>query len=376
MPRVVLEGVTKVFPVHNREPVVALSGLSLSVEHNECLAILGPSGSGKTTALRLIAGLETLSSGGISIDGRLVHDLAPKQRDVAMVFQGPSLYPHMSVEENLAFGLRVRGHRRAEIQQRVDEVAQLLGLTELLPSRPMHLSGGQKQRVALGRALVRRASVLLLDEPLANVDPTLRAQMRQEISSLRRKLGTTMIYVTHDHLEALMLGDRVAVLRDGALQQVDEPQALYQHPANLFVAGFVGFPPMNLVAGTLVTVGKALSFQPTAAQGISNSNSTLELPPATADKLRARQKVVLGLRPEQIAMGGDQATALGGVIRARVTSVQTAGPDTYVQAQWHGASILVRAASTLELVRDQDYQFVIDLARACFFDGSSSKAIV
>jgi multiple sugar transport system ATP-binding protein len=245
MARVAFDEATKVYP----GPVVALDHLTLDVADGECLILVGPSGCGKSTALRMVAGLERISDGTISIGDRLVNDVPPKDRDIAMVFQNYALYPHMTVEKNLGFGLRRRHTPREDVRQRVDEMSEMLGLQDLLRRRPGQLSGGQRQRVAMGRALVREPEVFLLDEPLSNLDAKLRVQMRSELKRLHDRIGVTTIYVTHDQVEAITLGERIAVLSEGVLQQVGPPQDVYDHPANVFVAGFIGSPPMNLLKG-------------------------------------------------------------------------------------------------------------------------------
>jgi multiple sugar transport system ATP-binding protein len=243
--RVAFEDVTKVYP----GAVVAVERLSLEAADGEFLILVGPSGCGKTTALRMVAGLERISDGTITIGDRVVNDVPPKDRDIAMVFQNYALYPHMTVEKNLAFGLRQRRTSRPDVRRRVEEVSRMLGLEQLLQRRPGQLSGGQRQRVAMGRALVREPDVFLLDEPLSNLDAKLRVQMRSELKRLQSRLGVTTIYVTHDQVEAITLGERIAVLSDGVLQQVGRPQDVYDHPDNVFVASFIGSPPMNLLKG-------------------------------------------------------------------------------------------------------------------------------
>jgi multiple sugar transport system ATP-binding protein len=242
MAEIVLDQITKLFG-----DVIAVNSVSLEIPDGEFVVLVGPSGCGKSTILRMIAGLEEVTAGEISIDGEQVTDLEPKLRDIAMVFQNYALYPHMSVAANLEFGLKLRHMPKAERQRRVQEVAEILGLDQLLHRKPSELSGGQRQRVAIGRAMVREPKAFLMDEPLSNLDAKLRVHMRAELQRLHERLGTTTVYVTHDQVEAMTLGDRVAVLRDGVLQQVDTPQNLYRHPANLFVAAFIGSPPMNLV---------------------------------------------------------------------------------------------------------------------------------
>jgi multiple sugar transport system ATP-binding protein len=245
MARVAFDEATKVYP----GPVVALDHLTLDVADGEFLILVGPSGCGKSTALRMVAGLERISDGTISIGDRVVNDVPPKDRDIAMVFQNYALYPHMTVEKNLGFGLRRRHTPREDVRQRVDDMSEMLGLQDLLRRRPGQLSGGQRQRVAMGRALVREPEVFLLDEPLSNLDAKLRVQMRSELKRLHDRIGVTTIYVTHDQVEAITLGERIAVLSEGVLQQVGPPQDVYDHPANVFVAGFIGSPPMNLLKG-------------------------------------------------------------------------------------------------------------------------------
>jgi multiple sugar transport system ATP-binding protein len=245
MARVAFDEATKVYS----GPVVALDHLTLDVADGEFLILVGPSGCGKSTALRMVAGLERISDGTISIGDRVVNDVPPKDRDIAMVFQNYALYPHMTVGKNLGFGLRRRHTPREDVRQRVDEMSEMLGLQDLLRRRPGQLSGGQRQRVAMGRALVREPEVFLLDEPLSNLDAKLRVQMRSELKRLHDRIGVTTIYVTHDQVEAITLGERIAVLSEGVLQQVGPPQDVYDHPANVFVAGFIGSPPMNLLKG-------------------------------------------------------------------------------------------------------------------------------
>src|ERR671937_131749 len=251
MAEIVLEGVTKLFD----DGTVAVSDLNLSVEDGALMVLVGPSGCGKTTSLRMVAGLEEITAGHVRIGDRVVNEVAPKDRDIAMVFQNYALYPHMTVFENMAFGLRLRKVKRPEVRERVEGTARTLALFELLTRKPGQLSGGQRQRVAMGRAIVREPKAFLMDEPLSNLDAKLRVQMRSEISRLQRDVGVTTIYVTHDQVEAMTMGDRVAVLKHGVLQQIDPPSRLYRRPANLFVAGFIGSPAMNLVEAQVARSG-------------------------------------------------------------------------------------------------------------------------
>jgi multiple sugar transport system ATP-binding protein len=295
--------------------VVAISELNLEIPEGEFVILVGPSGCGKTTALRMVAGLEEVTSGEIRIGERVVNDLPPTERDIAMVFQNYALYPHMTVADNIAFPLRQRRIAKNEIRQRIDEVAHLLGIEELLERRPRALSGGQRQRVAIGRALVRRPRAFLMDEPLSNLDAKLRVQMRAELISLHKRIAITTIYVTHDQTEAMTLGDRVVVLNKGVVQQVDTPDRLYRHPANTFVAGFIGSPAMNFLEGTLD--GGTLTIGP----------HRLELP----DLLRGNLKrlggaVIVGLRPEDFAPDSDA----NGSIPARIEISERLGPEVLV----------------------------------------------
>src|SRR5689334_2590348 len=242
MGQVVLKGINKFY-----DSVHAVKDVNLEIRDKEFVVLVGPSGCGKTTTLRMIAGLEAISSGDISIDGNVINELAPMDRDIAMVFQNYALYPHMSVYDNMAFGLKMRKFDRADIDRRVQEAADILGIQQLLQRKPRQLSGGQRQRVALGRAIVRHPQVFLFDEPLSNLDAKLRVQMRVELKKLHERLGTTAIYVTHDQVEAMTLGDRVVVMKDGLVQQVGDPMELYNEPANRFVAGFIGSPAMNFI---------------------------------------------------------------------------------------------------------------------------------
>ncbi len=289
MARVVLKSLSKRF----RE-VVAVDDLTLEVEDKEFLVLVGPSGCGKTTALRCIAGLEDVTTGEIYIGDRLVNDVSPKDRDIAMVFQNYALYPHMNVYDNMAFGLKLRKFPKAEIQRRVTDAAEMLGLQGLLRRKPRELSGGQRQRVALGRAIVREPKVFLMDEPLSNLDAKLRVQTRAELIKLHRRLGITTIYVTHDQTEAMTMGDRIAVLNDGKMQQVDSPLALFNQPANMFVAGFIGTPAMNFLQATLEGEDGRVYVKTDALR--------LQLPERCAARVRERvgRSVVFGVRPDDI----------------------------------------------------------------------------
>src|SRR6202045_526589 len=315
MGQVVLKGINKFY-----ESVHAVKDVNLQIRDKEFVVFVGPSGCGKTTTLRMIAGLEAISSGDISIDGNVVNQLAPMDRDIAMVFQNYALYPHMSVYDNMAFGLKMRKFDRTEIAKRVQEAAAILGIEGLLKRKPRQLSGGQRQRVALGRAIVRHPQVFLSDEPLSNLDAKLRVQMRVEIKKLHDRLGTTAIYVTHDQVEAMTLGDRVVVMKDGFVQQVGEPLELYNTPANRFVAGFIGSPAMNFAS---VTVSEA-----NGALWAANEGMRIKVPAEIAARLSryAGKDCVLGVRPEdlRIATSADPPDLN---IEAELEVVEQLGPE-------------------------------------------------
>jgi multiple sugar transport system ATP-binding protein len=293
-----LDALTKVYADGTR----AVDALDLDVADGEFVVFVGPSGCGKTSALRMIAGLEEITSGEVRVGGEVVNHLPPRARDMAMIFQNYALYPHMNVFENMAFGLKMRGIDREEIRGRVDRAARILGLSEVLKKRPRHLSGGQRQRVAMGRAIVREPSAFLMDEPLSNLDAKLRVQMRAEIARIQRDLGVTTIYVTHDQSEAMTLGDRVCVLRGGILQQVDRPQVLYDRPANLFVAGFIGSPAMNFVEATVA--GDEVTFGPHALPVVDRPGL----------KRYSGKRVALGIRPEDMRAGAANGSAIDIVV--------------------------------------------------------------
>ena len=277
----------------------AVTDVSLSIADGEFVVLVGPSGCGKSTLLRMIAGLDSVTSGEVRIDGHLVNDLPPKDRDIAMVFQGYALYPHMTVAENIAFSLNLRHMPKDEVDQRVHETAELLELDALLDRRPHALSGGQRQRVAMGRAIVRNPKVFLMDEPLSNLDAKLRVQMRADIAEIQERLGVTTVYVTHDQVEAMTMADRVAVMRKGTLQQVDHPQAIYDRPVNLFVAAFIGSPPMNLVEARLETVdGHVVAT--IGSQRLTQGPHLVEEHPLLAPFIDSKRSIAVGIRPEDI----------------------------------------------------------------------------
>jgi multiple sugar transport system ATP-binding protein len=380
MAQVVLDHLTKVFQGPEGESVRAVDDACLVIEDKELLVLVGPSGCGKTTTLRLIAGLEDPTAGTIAINGQVVNGLPPKDRDIAMVFQNHALYPHMSVYENMAFGLKLRHYPKAEIDQRVMSAAQILDLTACLDRKPAALSGGQRQRVALGRAIVRRPKLFLLDEPLSNLDAPTRLQMRNEIARLHTRLGATMIYVTHDQDEAMTLGRRVAVMKHGLIQQVAAPMTLYEHPANLFVAGFIGSPPMNFFDGTLIAKGSALVFEEAHRNPAAAPRPiTLQLYASLAPRLRSHigKPVALGIRPEHVICASpERDPSPERALQAVVELVQPMGAETYLHLAGHTRSFIARVAANHPAIPNQAVSLTFDLRHAHFFDSASGTTLV
>jgi multiple sugar transport system ATP-binding protein len=316
----------------------AVSDLSLDVQDGEFVVLVGPSGCGKTTALRMIAGLEEISEGEIRIGDRVVNNLPPGDRDVAMVFQNYALYPHMTVAENIGFALRMRKVPKAEARRMIEDTARIIGLVEHLDRKPRQLSGGQRQRVAMGRAIVREPQVFLMDEPLSNLDAKLRVQMRAEISKIQRQLAVTTVYVTHDQVEAMTMGDRVAVMRRGLLQQFEPPQRLYERPANLFVASFIGSPAMNILEGTLERDGDRVVCRVGTAE-LTVPPEVLADRPALAGY--GGKVVALGIRPEALGEPGRRDGADGGRLRGRVQAVEALGPEQLAHIEVEAKPVLV-----------------------------------
>jgi multiple sugar transport system ATP-binding protein len=365
MARVVFDRVTKTFG-----DIVALRELDLEVYDGEFVVLVGPSGCGKSTALRLVAGLEEPTTGRIFIGERMVNDLAPKDRDVAMVFQSYALYPHMSVRENLAHPLQLRHVPKAEIEERVRKVADLLSISELLQRRPKELSGGQRQRVALGRAIVRDPEVFLMDEPLSNLDVKLRVRTRAELIRLHERLRTTTIYVTHDQQEAMTLGDRIAVLNGGQLQQLGTPENLFNHPINLFVAGFIGSPSMNLLDAHLAVQDGIML--------VEGNGFTIQVPPGRASLIDryAGEDVVLGIRPEHIFDREEvDAAPPGSTFNAQVDLIEPLGSETLVHAIVGGQPLTARVGADTELRRGQQVEMVMDTRHLHLFDRKTQRAL-
>ncbi len=357
--------------------VIAVSDFNMEIKDKEFIILVGPSGCGKSTTLRMIAGLEEISEGELYIGDRLVNDVAPKDRDIAMVFQNYALYPHMTVFENMAFGLKLRKIPKAEIIRKVEEAARILDISHLLDRKPKALSGGQRQRVALGRAIVREPQVFLLDEPLSNLDAKLRAQMRTEISKLHLKLGTTFIYVTHAQTEAMTMGDRICVMKDGYIQQLDSPTNLYQNPVNQFVAGFIGSPQMNFIDAVLRKSGDKFVVE----FGSDQKKFTVEVPEGKADAEALAgyvdQEIVMGIRPEAIH---DEEVFLSnaktGVIDCMVEVTEILGSETYLYLNCEGIPLTARVSPRSTARPQQEYTVALDPNRIHIFDKETEKTIV
>jgi multiple sugar transport system ATP-binding protein len=355
MARVFLDRVVKQF-----NDVIAVNDLTLEARDGEFLVLVGPSGCGKSTALRMVAGLEDATDGDIFIGERRVNDVAPKDRDIAMVFQSYALYPHMSVYDNMAFGLKLRKVPKADIKKRVQEAAEMLGIENLLHRKPRQLSGGQRQRVAVGRAIVREPRAFLMDEPLSNLDAKLRVQMRAELIRLHQRLQTTTIYVTHDQIEAMTMGTRIAVMRDGILQQLDTPQNVYEKPANVFVAGFIGSPAMNMLRMNVRVEGEQIS--------LSREGLLLNAPPRLRAVLRpyANREVIIGVRPENI----NERSSAEDVVQlpARVDVVEPLGSEAYLYALVAGDQIIARVGADTRSRPDEQITLYTDANLLQAFD--------
>jgi multiple sugar transport system ATP-binding protein len=372
MAGIVLSGVTKEFP----GGAIAVAALDLEIADGEFLVLVGPSGSGKTTVLRMVGGLEETTAGEIRIGGRDVTGLAPRDRDIAMVFQTYALYPHMTVAQNMAFGLKLRKTARDEIRRRVEETAALLGLSDLLERKPRALSGGQRQRVAMGRAIVREPAAFLMDEPLSNLDAKLRVQMRAEITRLHQRLGTTTLYVTHDQTEAITMADRVAVMRDGHLQQLDTPAALYDDPVNLFVAGFIGSPAMNVVTASLAAADGRVtaSFGP---HRLTVPAAVLDRRPGARRVLASGGRVTLGIRPEDIEdaefVAGSGPDAL---LDVTVDLAEPLGAETIVHFDVGSETPFTARLSPRTAVRaGHRAKLAVDVERLHLFDPVSGRSL-
>lgn len=369
MAGIVLKNIRKVYP----GGVEVIPNLNLEIKNKEFIVLVGPSGCGKSTTMRMIAGLEDITEGELYIGDQLVNDVAPKDRDIAMVFQNYALYPHMTVYKNMAFSLSLQKVPKAEIDAKVHEVAKILDLEHLLNRKPKELSGGQRQRVALGRAMVRNPAVFLLDEPLSNLDAKLRTSMRSEITKLHKQLETTFVYVTHDQTEAMTMGDRIVVMKEGVIQQVDTPQNIYAHPSNLFVAGFIGSPQMNFINATLEKRGSDFvvcfgRWSIPVPQGKA-ANSDLEK--------YAGKQVILGIRPEdihteEIYLDASQET----IVEARVDISELMGAEVYIYAYAGDVRLIVRAPARVNPKVGENMQLAFDANKIHLFDREAEVSIL
>jgi len=359
MARIRLESVGKRYP----NGFVALEDLSLEIADREFVVLLGPSGCGKSTTLNLIAGLEDVTAGSLYFDSTLMNVVPAHKRDVAMVFQSYALYPHKSVYENIAFGLRMRGHPKAEIESRVKDAARSLEIEPLLERRPHQLSGGQRQRVALGRALVRQPAAFLMDEPLSNLDAALRIAMRAEIKKLHHTMRTTFVYVTHDQAEALTLADRIVVMREGVIQQIGSPEEIYDRPRNTFVASFLGNPPINYLEGTLAADGARFV----------RGELSLALPPQLSKKIGAEngRQVRLGIRAEDVDPRGT-----GETLQGRISSVLPVGSDQFLGVEVEGTTLFFRVGRELRAHEGENVALPVNMNRAQIFDSSSGASLL
>ncbi|MDE6781325.1 MAG: sn-glycerol-3-phosphate ABC transporter ATP-binding protein UgpC [Ruminococcus sp.] len=369
-----LKHIKKIYPGN----VEAVHDTTFDIRDKEFIVFVGPSGCGKSTTLRMIAGLEEISEGELYIGDRLVNDIAPKDRDIAMVFQNYALYPHMTVFENMAFGLKLRKVPKDEIERKVNEAAKILDLTKLLDRKPKAMSGGQCQRVALGRAIVRSPKVFLLDEPLSNLDAKLRAQMRTEISKIHKKLGTTFIYVTHDQTEAMTMGDRIVCMKDGWVQQIDTPQKLYDQPINKFVAGFLGSPMMNFIDATLKYEREYDQFI-VEFGSVRNKFEVIVPESKVTPELQGYvgKEIILGVRPESIhdeEMYLSNATT--GVIDCQVEITEMMGAEIYLYLSCEGIPLTARVSSRSTVRSGDEVKVAIDPNRIHIFDKETEKAIV
>jgi multiple sugar transport system ATP-binding protein len=366
MAKVILKNVGKVYPGAIR----AVADFNMEIEHGEFVVLVGPSGCGKSTTLRMVAGLEEITEGTIQIGDRVVNDVPPKDRDIAMVFQNYALYPHMTVYQNMAFGLKLRKFKKAEIDQRVRDAADILGINELLDRRPKALSGGQRQRVAVGRAIVRKPAVFLFDEPLSNLDAKMRVQMRAEISRLHTRLETTMIYVTHDQVEAMTMGDRIVVMKNGLIQQVATPTTLYDSPANAFVAGFIGTPPMNFFDVTVTARGETLV--------LTEDTFAIPAPAAWRERLApyTGKRVTFGLRPEDVGSPTAESVAGAPRLQATVDVIEPMGSETYLYLNTGRNNFIARVDSHRACRIGDRLDLAVVLDKGHVFDPETTLAVV
>lgn len=365
MTKIKIENINKVYSNN----VIAVNNFNLDILDKEFIVIVGPSGCGKSTILRMIAGLENITNGNLYINNKRINDIPPKDRNIAMAFQNHALYPHMNVFDNIAFGLKMRKFEKKEINHRVHNAAQILGLVNLLNRKPDELSGGQSQRVALGRAIVRNPDVLLMDEPLSNLDAKLRMQMRTEIQKIHQQMETTTIYVTHDQIEAMTMATRLVVLKDGVIQQIGSPKEVYDYPENMFVAGFIGSPPMNFFQGTLENdyflIGK---------YALSIPEDKISL---FREKGYMNQPLILGIRPEDISVDPESNTFSHETSFSTIINVfELIGAETYLYARINEQEFITRVHSNAEYDNGNEVNFSLNIGKASFFDSTTGKRII
>ena len=366
MASVTFDNVTKIFSNGH----VAVDRASFTVADGELMVLVGPSGCGKSTTLRMLAGLESVTRGLISIDDVVVNEIPPKDRDVAMVFQNYALYPHMTVFNNMAFGLKLRKYSKAEIKKRVGQAAEILGITDILDRKPKQLSGGQQQRVAVGRAIVRKPKVFLFDEPLSNLDAKLRVQMRTELARLHRELNATMVYVTHDQTEAMTLGDHIVVMNEGTIQQIDAPVTLYHQPQNRFVAGFIGSPAMNFIEGRIEERGGEYRFV------ARKRNLCIEVPNSSED-IHDGQPVVLGIRPENLRLIADiSGKDNNGIVEAEIILEEHLGAESHVYGKTSSTTLMARVNGTSNYGVSSQIWFQPDVEQAHLFDAETGQLLL
>jgi multiple sugar transport system ATP-binding protein len=364
MAEVILNNVTKVYEAGKK----VVDNVCVKINDKEFVVLVGPSGCGKSTTLRMIAGLEEITSGQILIDGEVVNDKPPKDRDIAMVFQNYALYPHMTVYENMAFGLKLRKYDKKEIENRVNDAAKILELENYLNKKPKSLSGGQRQRVAVGRAIVRKPKVFLFDEPLSNLDAKLRVQMRTEISKLHKSLNATMIYVTHDQTEAMTMGDRIVVMKDGVIQQIDAPLNLYNNPANKFVAGFIGSPSMNFIEGIILSGSS--QFKSNSSEFTFNLNETL----INQLEKYENKKIAIGIRPEDFFLENENKSATN-TINVYIELIEPMGNEMFVHFSIDGNKCVARISPTDKIKESDKVTFTFNLEKLKIFDVETNKLI-
>lgn len=365
MAEILFKNISKVYSNNEK----AVDNFSMKIEDKEFVVLVGPSGCGKSTTLRMIAGLEEISGGDMYIGDRRINDVAPKDRDIAIVFQNYALYPHMTAYDNLAFGLKIKRVKKKEIHERVMQAANILEIADLLEKKPGAMSGGQRQRIAIGRAIVRNPKVFLFDEPLSNLDAKLRVQMRFEISKLHKKLDTTVVYVTHDQVEAMTLGDRIVVMDKGIIQQIDTPTKLYSSPDNLFVAGFIGSPQMNLIEGNITKKGEELIFE--------DENRLLKVSLSLNHPVSdfIDKNIVLGIRPEDISNSINKDENNYALMNTKIQFIEQLGHEVYVFCDFDEKQIVARFKSEKLLLAGHDISLYLDKNKMHFFDPESKKAI-